>query len=99
MIIHVTYLSGYAAGAVSSIIISVILGLPLVPERPARHSWTPSAIFPAAVIAAGLMAVCIELGVTGIYGGIDLGIIAGAISALMTRYFLEDIFPRPEDSS
>ena len=62
--------------AVSSIIISVILGLPLVPERPARHSWTPSAIFPAAVIAAGLVAVCIEpLGVTGIYGGIDLGII------------------------
>lgn len=97
MIIHVTYLSGYITGIISSIIISVILGLPLAPERPARHSWTPSAIFPAPIIAMGLVAICIKLGVTGMYGGVDLGVVSGFLAALMTAYFLEDIFPRPED--
>ncbi|BAZ98427.1 MULTISPECIES: energy-converting NiFe hydrogenase A subunit EhaA [Methanothermobacter] len=97
MIIHVTYLSGYLAAIISSIIISAILGLPLTPERPARHSWTPSAIFPTPVIALGLTAISIKLGVTGIYGA-DLGAVAGVLSAIMTAYFLEDIFPRPEDS-
>ncbi len=97
--IMIRYIS-YFIAVISSIIIALLLGVPLLGEKPLRRSWTLTAIFPTPIIALGLLAICIKLGIRGFYDTIDLSLFIGILSALMVKYFFEDIFPQPprEDS-
>ena len=47
-------------------IVGLILRIPILPERPMRHSWTISIIFPTSIIALGLTAILFKLGYEGI---------------------------------
>jgi energy-converting hydrogenase A subunit A len=95
MIIHVEVMTmiSYFLAVVSAIIVGLILRLPLLPERPIRYSFTISIIFPTTVIALGLSAMVFELG----WEGMAVGIIVGVISALISKYLLEKILPRPAE--
>lgn len=95
MIIHVDIVTvvSYVLAVISAIIIGFILRLPLLPERPIRHSFTISIIFPTTVIALGLSAMVFELG----WEGMIVGIIIGVLSALISKYLLGMILPRPAE--
>jgi len=97
MILHVDLITmvSYLLAVISAIIVGLILRLPLLPEKPMRDSWTISIIFPTAVIALGLSAMVFKLG----WGGIIVGIVIGVIAALISKYLLETILPRPEESA
>ncbi|MGB9845551.1 energy-converting NiFe hydrogenase A subunit EhaA [Methanothermobacter tenebrarum] len=88
-------LFSYLIAIVSAIIVASLLGLPIVAERPWRRSWTLTVIFPTPIIAAGLLAVSLKLGFRGFYNTLDLGLIMGILSALLVKYIIENIFPRP----
>ncbi len=94
MIVHVDVITmiSYLLAVVSAVIVGLILRLPLLPERPMRDSWTISIIFPTAVIALGLSAMVFKLG----WDGMIVGIVVGVISALISKYLLETILPRPK---
>ena len=95
MIIHadiITILS-YIIAVLSAVIVGFIIRLPLLPEKPIRDSFTISIIFPTTVIALGLSAMVFELG----WGGIIVGVIIGILSALISKYLLETILPRPSE--
>lgn len=91
MIIHVDVITimSYILAVVSAIIVGVILRLPILPERPIRHSFTASIIFPTTVIALGLSAMVFKLG----WEGMIVGIIVGILSALISKYLLGRILP------
>lgn len=95
MIIHVDVVTilSYTLAVLSAIIVGFIVRLPLLPERPIRHSFTISIVFPTTVIALGLSAMIFELG----WGGIIVGIVTGVLSALISRYLLESILPKPTE--
>jgi energy-converting hydrogenase A subunit A len=95
MIIHVDVVTilSYTLAVLSAIIVGFIVRLPLLPERPIRHSFTISIVFPTTVIALGLSAMIFELG----WGGIIVGIVTGVLSALISRYLLEKILPKPTE--
>jgi energy-converting hydrogenase A subunit A len=95
MIIHVDVITilSYTLAVISAVIVGFILKLPLHPERPIRHSFTISIIFPTTVIALGLSAMVFELG----WGGMIVGIIVGVLSALISKYLLEKILPGPTE--
>ncbi|MEN4006949.1 MAG: energy-converting hydrogenase A subunit A EhaA [Methanobacteriaceae archaeon] len=95
MISHVDIVMAlsYTLAVISAIIVGFIVKLPLLPERPMRYSFTISIIFPTTVIALGLSAMAFELGLNGIM----VGIITGVLSALVSRYLLEKILPKPAE--
>ena len=69
MIIHANVLitiSSYILAVVSAMIVGLVLRLPLLPERPMRHSWTVSIIFPTSVLAIGFTAILFKLGYEGL---------------------------------
>jgi energy-converting hydrogenase A subunit A len=98
MIIHVDMyiLLSYVLAIASSIVVGLLVGLPLLPEKPMRQSWTVSAVFPTAVIALGVLAIFFEFGWAGFYHGLDLGLAIGIITALSIKYFFDNILPKPE---
>ena len=95
MIIHVDVVTilSYTLAVLSAVIVGFIVKLPLLPERPIRHSFTISIVFPTTVIALGLSAMVFELG----WSGIIVGIVIGVLSALISRYLLESILPKPAE--
>ena len=97
MIIHADVLTilSYTFAAVSAVIVGFILKIPLLPEKPMRESFTISIIFPTVVIALGLSAMVFELG----WNGIIVGVAIGVITAIVSKYFLESILPRPSEPS
>ena len=95
MIIHANVLitiTSYILAVVSAIIVGLILRIPILPERPIRHSWTISLIFPTSIIALGLTAILFKLG----YEGIPVAIVVGVVSAIFAKYFLERLLPKPQ---
>lgn len=86
----------YLITLVSALVVALLLKLPLLPEGPMRDSWTISAVFPTSVIALGLLAIFLQLNVTGFYSGWDVAVIVGVFSAFFSRYLLEDVFPKFE---
>jgi energy-converting hydrogenase A subunit A len=95
MIIHADVLTilSYTLAAIFAIIVGFILKIPLLPEKPRRESWTISIIFPTVVISLGLSAMVFEMG----WNGIIVGSAIGIISAIISKYFLESILPRPKE--
>ena len=99
MIIHVneTYLLNYLITIATSIIIAIVLKMPILPEKPKRFSWTNSAVFPAPIIAIGLLAICFSMNFLWIYDGMVLAIIISIISVLFVKYLFYYIFPIPPE--
>ncbi|HII84497.1 MAG TPA: energy-converting NiFe hydrogenase A subunit EhaA, partial [Methanobacterium subterraneum] len=64
MIIHANVFS-YLIALAAALILGLVLRLPLLPDKPMRHSWTISAVFPTAVLAVGFYAMVYELGYQG----------------------------------
>jgi energy-converting hydrogenase A subunit A len=98
MIIHANemyLLISYLLSVGSAIGVGLLLRLPLLPEKPMRHSWTVSAVFPTSVISLGLLAIFFGLGIKGFYNGIDLALMVGIFSALFAKYLFDDTFPTP----
>ncbi|MEN6330113.1 MAG: energy-converting hydrogenase A subunit A EhaA [Methanobacteriaceae archaeon] len=93
MIVHVNVLSYFLALGLA-VILGLALRLPLLPERPMRYSWTISVIFPTAILALGFYAMLEQLG----YQGLIIGASVGVITALFSKFLLEKLLPRPEDS-
>ena len=91
MIIHANVFS-YLITLAAAIILSLVLRLPLLPDKPMRHSWTISAVFPTAVLAVGFYAMVYELG----YQGYVVALITGIITALFAKFILEKVVPVPE---
>ncbi|MDY9922431.1 energy-converting hydrogenase A subunit A EhaA [Methanobacterium sp.] len=91
MIIHANVFS-YLIALAAAIILSLVLRLPLLPDKPMRHSWTISAVFPTAVLAVGFYAMVYELG----YQGYIVALITGIITALFAKFILEKVVPVPE---
>lgn len=94
MIIHANVMSliiYYAVALIVGFIVGLILRLPLLPERPIRHSWTVSIIFPTLIIALGLSAMISRL----LYADLWIAILIGVLSALFSKYLLERVFPQP----
>ena len=96
MIIHVELylLINYLISAVISIAIALCIGLPLLPEKPRRFSWTRSAIFPTPIISMGLLAIFYSTGFYWIYNGMVLSIIIGVLSSFFMKYLFEYVFPK-----
>ena len=95
MIIHANVLftiSSYALAVASAVIVGLVLRLPILPERPIRHSWTVSIIFPTAVLAMGFTAIIFKLG----YEGLLVAAVVGVITAIFSKYLLERILPKPQ---
>jgi energy-converting hydrogenase A subunit A len=95
MIIHANVLftiSSYALAVASAVIVGLVLRLPILPERPIRHSWTVSIIFPTAVLALGFTAIIFKLG----YEGLLVASVVGVITAIFSKYLLERILPKPQ---
>lgn len=91
MIIHANVFS-YLIALAAALILSLVLRLPLLPEKPMRQSWTISAVFPTAVLAIGFYAMLCELG----YQGYIVALITGIITALFAKFILEKVVPTPE---
>jgi energy-converting hydrogenase A subunit A len=94
MIIHANVLitiSSYILAVVSALIVGLLLRLPLLPERPMRHSWTVSIIFPTSVLALGFTAIVFKLG----YEGLLVAVIVGVLTAIFSKYLLERLLPQP----
>ena len=91
MIIHANVFS-YLIALAAAIILSLVLRLPLLPDKHMRHSWTISAVFPTAVLAVGFYAMVYELG----YQGYIVALITGIITALFAKFILEKVVPVPE---
>jgi len=91
MIIHANVFS-YLIALAAAVILSLILRLPLLPEKPMRQSWTISAVFPTAVLAVGFYAMVYKLG----YQGYIVALITGIITALLSKFILEKVVPVPE---
>ncbi len=91
MIIHANVFS-YLIALAASLIVSVVLRLPLLPDKPMRNSWTISAVFPTALLSLGFYAMVSELG----YQGYVVALITGIITALFAKFILEKVVPRPE---
>jgi energy-converting hydrogenase A subunit A len=95
MILHanvlITLLS-YILAVVSALIVGLVLRLPLLPERPMRHSWTISIIFPTSVLALGFTAIVFKMG----YEGLLVAVIVGVLTAIFTKYLLERLLPQPQ---
>jgi energy-converting hydrogenase A subunit A len=94
MIIHANVFS-YVIALAAALILSLVLRLPLLPERPMRQSWTISAVFPTAILAIGFYAMAYELG----YQGYIVALITGIITALFAKFILEKIVPVPESDN
>lgn len=95
MIIHANVLftiSSYALAVASAVIVGLVLRLPILPERPIRHSWTVSIIFPTAVLALGFTAIIFKLG----YEGLLIASVVGVITAIFSKYLLERLLPKPQ---
>jgi energy-converting hydrogenase A subunit A len=95
MIIHANVLftiSSYALAVASAVIVGLVLRLPILPERPIRHSWTVSIIFPTAVLALGFTAIIFKSG----YEGLLVASVVGVITAIFSKYLLERILPKPQ---
>ncbi len=95
MIIHANVLitiSSYILAVVSAMIVGLVLRLPLLPERPMRHSWTVSIIFPTSVLAIGFTAIVFKLG----YEGLLIAVIVGVLTAIFAKYLLERLLPKPQ---
>jgi energy-converting hydrogenase A subunit A len=90
MIIHAN-VYGYLLALGLAVILGLILRLPLLPERPMRHSWTISVIFPTAILAIGFYAMLDKLG----YHGLIVGAIVGILTPIFSKFILERILPRP----
>ncbi len=88
-------LVSYLIAIISAIIIALILGIPILAEKPWRRSWTLTVIFPTPIIAAGLLAISLKLGFRGFYDTLDLALIIGIISAIIVKYIIENIFSKP----
>ena len=91
MIIHANVFS-YLIALAAAMILALALRLPLLPDKPMRDSWTISAVFPTAVLAVGFYAIVYELG----YQGYIVALITGIITALLSKFILEKIVPKPE---
>ena len=85
----------YIIAIFTAVILSLMIKLPLLPEKPIRRSWTQSALFPTPIIAIGLVSICMQLNIIGYCNGIDLSVIIGVLSALFVKYLLDDTFPKP----
>ncbi len=94
-ITEIYILINYIITIISAIIMALLVKLPLLPEKPIRHSWASTALFPTPIIALGLFAICVELNINGYYYNIDLALIIGILSALFVKYLLDDTFPKP----
>ncbi len=95
MIIHANVLitiSSYILAVVSAIIMGLVLRLRFLPEKPMRHSWTVSIIFPTTVLALGFTAIVFKLG----YEGLLVAVVVGVVTAIFAKYFLERILPKPQ---
>ncbi|MCK9150745.1 energy-converting hydrogenase A subunit A EhaA [Methanobacterium alcaliphilum] len=88
-------LLSYVITVASAIGVGLLIRLPLLPERPMRHSWTVSALFPTPIISLGLLAIFFKLGISGFYHGLDLALFLGILSALFVKYLFDGVFPKP----
>ncbi|MCC7558914.1 MAG: energy-converting hydrogenase A subunit A EhaA [Methanobacterium sp.] len=91
MIIHANVFI-YLIALAAALILGLVLRLPLLPNKPIRHSWTISAVFPTAVLAVGFYAMVYELG----YQGYIVALITGIITALFSKFILEKLVPVPQ---
>ena len=95
MIIHANVLftiSSYALAVASAVIVGLVLRLPILPEKPIRHSWTISIIFPTSVLALGFTAIVFKLG----YEGLLVAAVVGVTTSIFAKYLLERILPKPQ---
>lgn len=79
-------------------ILGLVLKLPLLPERPIRHSWTISVIFPTAVLAIGFIAIVSELGYLAnitMEQEYLVALVVGVLTVIFSKFILEKILPRP----
>ncbi len=95
MIIHANVLftiSSYALAVASAVIVGLVLRLPILPDRPIRHSWTISIIFPTSILALGFTAIVYKLG----FEGLLVAAVVGVITAIFAKYLLERLLPKPQ---
>ena len=95
MIIHANVLftiSCYSLAVASAVIVGLVLRLPILPDRPIRHSWTISIIFPTSILALGFTAIVYKLG----FEGLLVAAVIGVITAIFAKYLLERLLPKPQ---
>lgn len=97
MIIHanVITISSYALAVISAVVVGLALRIPLLPERPMRHSNTISIVFPTAVLALGFNAMVFKLG----YEGLLVAVVVGVLTAIFAKYILERVLPAHKEGS
>lgn len=97
MIIHanVITISSYALAVLAAVVVGLVLRLPLLPERPMRHSFTVSIIFPTAVLALGFTAIVFKLG----YEGLLVAVVIGVLTAIFSKYILDRVLPAPQEEA
>lgn len=78
-----------------SIIVALIVGLPLLPDKPYRYSFDVSALYPTPIIAMGILSFFFILNYSFIFEGKLLALIIGICSALFVKYLFYYIFPNP----
>ena len=88
-------LVNYIVAILVAIVFSLVLRLPLLPEKPIRFSWTKSALFPTPIFAIGILAIFYSLNIFWIYDGLLIAIIVGVFAALFVKYLFDYIFPNP----
>lgn len=97
MIIHanVITISSYALAVLAAVVVGLVLRLPLLPERPMRHSFTISIVFPTAVLALGFTAIVFKLG----YEGLLVAVVIGVLTAIFSKYILDRVLPAPQEEA
>jgi energy-converting hydrogenase A subunit A len=89
--IPITIIS-YILAVVAAMVVGLVLRIPILPERPMRYSWTISIVFPTSILALGFTAMLFKLG----YTGIPVAVIVGILTAVLAKFFLEKLLPRPQ---
>ena len=82
----------YILAVIAAMAVGLVLRMPILPERPMRHSWTISIIFPTSILALGFTAILFKLGYTGIL----IAVIVGILTAVFAKYILERLLPKPQ---
>ncbi|MCI6774916.1 MAG: energy-converting hydrogenase A subunit A EhaA [Methanobrevibacter boviskoreani] len=93
LISETSLLLNYLITIIVSIAVALLLGMPFLPEKPRRFSWTKSAVFPTAIIAMGILAFCFSINFYWLYDGKLLAIIIGVLSAVFVKYLFRYVFP------
>lgn len=97
MIIHanVITISSYALAVLAAVVVGLVLRIPLLPERPMRHSFTVSIVFPTSVLALGFTAIVFKLG----YEGLLVAVVIGVLTAIFAKYIIDWVLPAPQEGA